>query len=145
MRVVLDTNILVRATKNAHGPAREVLRCFDQQDHILVLSSYILGEVLRVLHYPRVQALHGLSSTECQQFVQSLHDAAEVIAVVHVPSTAISHDPDDDPVIQTALQGQADVLCSLDRHLRHQQVRTYCQQHGVEIMSDVELLSKFKK
>lgn len=143
MRAVLDTNVLVRATKNAHGPAREVLRHFEAGDHVLVLSSHILTELLRVLHYPRVQAMHRLTTAECQAFVKSLHDVAEVIVVPHDPAQPISHDPDDDPVIQTAVQGGAEVLCSLDRHLHHQQVRDFCQQHGVQVLTDVELLAVF--
>jgi predicted nucleic acid-binding protein len=67
MRVVLDTNILVRAAKNATGPARELLRSFESEDHVLVLSSFILIELLRVLDYPRVRALHRLRT--CLQIV----------------------------------------------------------------------------
>jgi putative PIN family toxin of toxin-antitoxin system len=144
MRSVLDTNILVRATKRATGPARELLRYFQAEQHVLILSHAILGEVIRVLDYPRLRALHGLTPEECQQFVQSLHDAAEVVSVESISSDSISPDPDDNAVIQTAVQGKADVLCTLDRHLRREDVRDYCRQHGIQIMSDVELLEELR-
>ena len=54
MRAVLDTNVLVRATKNASGPARELLRQFEAEQHVLIVSNAILVELLRVLDYPRV-------------------------------------------------------------------------------------------
>ncbi len=144
MRVVLDTNVLVRATKNATGPARELLRSLESADHVLVLSSFILTELLRVLAYPRVRAMHQLSDEDCHEFVQSLHDAAELVGVTLGSSTAITSDPDDDPVIQTAVHASANVLCTLDRHLRHQRVRDYCKQYGVEVMTDVELLQELR-
>lgn len=145
MRSVLDTNILVRATKNAAGPARELLRYFETEEHVLILSHAILSELIRVLDYPRVRELHQLTQEECQEFIQSLYDAAEVVSLESVPADQISPDPDDDPVIQTAVQGKADVLCTLDRHLRRQDVQDYCRKHGIEIMSDVELLEELRR
>ena len=145
MRVVLDTNVLVRATKNASGPAREVLCCLDRDEHVLVLSQYLLTELIRVLAYPRVQALHQLTDAECLEFVQSLHDAAEVIVVDDAQSLSVSPDPDDDPVIQTAVQGKANVLCTLDRHLRQEVVQDYCRQHGIDVLTDIELLEVLRK
>ncbi len=145
MRAVLDTNVLVRATKNATGPARELLQQFDTDQHVLIGSNAILVELLRVLDYPRVRAMHRLSEEECQEFVQSLHDAAEVVALPAAPTDAISPDPDDDPVIHTAIHGKADVLCTLDRHLRRQDVQEYCQYHGIQIMTDVELLEQLRR
>ena len=145
MRVVLDTNVLVRATKNASGPAREVLCCLDRDEHVLVLSQYLLTELIRVLAYPRVQALHQLTDAECLEFVQSLHDAAEVIVVDDAQSLSVSPDPDDDPVIQTAVQGKANVLCTLDRHLRQEVVQDYCRQHGIDVLTDIELLEVLRQ
>ena len=145
MRVVLDTNVLVRATKNASGPAREVLCCLDRDEHVLVLSQYLLTELIRVLAYPRVQALHQLTDAECLEFAQSLHDAAEVIAVDDSQSLSVSPDPNDDPVIQTAVQGKANVLCTLDRHLRQEAVQNYCRQHGIDVLTDIELLEVLRQ
>jgi hypothetical protein len=51
-------------------------------------------------------------------------------------------DPYDDPVVYTAVNGRADVLCALDRHFYAPNVVAFCQQHGTEIMSDVDLLQK---
>ena len=61
MRVVLDTSILVRAHEGATGPARELLLRIVESDHVLVISDEILHELARVLRYPRMIALHGLS------------------------------------------------------------------------------------
>ena len=56
----------------------------------------------------------------------------------------MSADPDDDPIIKTAINGMADVLCTLDRHLRNKGVRAYCAQHGIVVLTDVELLDQLQ-
>ena len=54
MRIVLDTNVLVRATPaSAGGPAWETLRRI-AQDHVLISSPPLLAELRDVLSRPRV-------------------------------------------------------------------------------------------
>jgi len=54
MRVVLDTNILIRANPKARGPAREVLQKIVSGEHVLVTSRFLLQEVARVLAYAAI-------------------------------------------------------------------------------------------
>ncbi len=146
MRIVIDTNILVRATPRADGPARELLNEIRSGPHLLVLSSFILGEVSRVLNYPRLQALWPLDQGEIDGFVEKLGEIADLVELpVREPETNISQDPDDNPIIQTAIDGQADVLCTLDHHFRHPDARAYCAKHSIQIMGDVDLLRRLRK
>ena len=64
MRVVPDTNILVRANPNTspQGLARELLLAVLSGPHVLIVSSAILTEIARVLNYPRVQARWPLTA-----------------------------------------------------------------------------------
>jgi predicted nucleic acid-binding protein len=56
MRIVLDTNILVRANAKAQGLARQLLQLIvDSPEHALLLSPFLLQEVERVLDYDRVR------------------------------------------------------------------------------------------
>ena len=52
----------------------------------------------------------------------------------------VPSDPDDDPVVHTAVVGRADVLCTLNRDFYHSSVRDYCRERGVLVASDVEVL-----
>jgi predicted nucleic acid-binding protein len=54
MRIVLDSNILVRAAWKADGLASQLLRSVLEGPHRLIVSPFILGEVARVLAYPRI-------------------------------------------------------------------------------------------
>jgi hypothetical protein len=62
MRIVLDTNILVRANPNSNGVARILLlTILESAEHVLVLSPFLLRETERVLNYPRLQAIWPLT------------------------------------------------------------------------------------
>src|SRR5437870_5547870 len=117
MRAVLDTNVLVRCTKNASGPARECFRQFEAGQHVLLVSRYLLAELARVLTYPRVMAQHRLSADEMRDYIAALEGVAEVVTTPldSVPAI-VSSDPDDDPVLLLAVTGKAEVLCTRDRH-----------------------------
>ena len=54
----------------------------------------------------------------------------------------MSFDTDDDAILATAVAGQADAICTLDRDLTRPEVVAYCRQHGIEILSDRELLQR---
>lgn len=144
MRVVLDTNVLVRAATPGSGPAREVLRLIRTGPHCLVTSAFLLSELERVLNYPRLRERHQMSHERMRQFIEDYHEAAEVVDV-GIAVGPISSDPDDDPVIHTTVAGRADVLCTLDRHLRRDAaVHAYCGEHGIRILDDVALLAELR-
>jgi putative PIN family toxin of toxin-antitoxin system len=145
MRILLDTNILVRANPRAGGSARaRLLTIAHSPDHTLILSPYLLEEVERVLAYPRVRELWPLTPDEIRAYTQAL-DA--VGGVVHLSPVfpAILTDPKDDPVVETAVLGRADVLCTLDRGFYTTSVVEYLQRHSIQLMNDVQLLGHLRK
>lgn len=141
MRVVLDTNILVRANIKAQGPAREALIKIISGNHVLITSPFLLREVERALAYPRLQKLWRLSAEDIQEHVQFLFKVSELVIPL-VGGPIVVKDPNDDPVIYTATSGKADVLCSLDSDLREAGVVAFCRNQGIEILTDVELLQR---
>jgi predicted nucleic acid-binding protein len=87
MRVVLDTNILVRANAKAKGPARELLlRIVHSPEHVLLLSPFLLSEVERVFGYSRVRAATKLTDEEVANYVTHLHHCKGRIGN-HLPGT----------------------------------------------------------
>ena len=49
MRIVCDTNVLVRAGARPHGAARALLTVMQDQGHVLIVSPLLLIELRRVL------------------------------------------------------------------------------------------------
>ena len=142
MKIVLDTNILVRCYHRATGPARECFRELESSRHNLLVSSYRLVETARVLTYPRLMAIHKLSPDEIREFLAAVEAVGQVVdTTADSLEAVVTADPDDDPIVQLAVSGNAEALCTLDRHLRTPKVRTYCEARGVRIVTDVELLA----
>ncbi|HXK05545.1 MAG TPA: PIN domain-containing protein [Verrucomicrobiae bacterium] len=121
MRIVLDTNILVRAAGDEHGLAGRLLQEIIAGPHILVTSPYILSEIARVT-----------------EFVNRVGDAAEIVLTT-TPDPVIVGDPDDDPIVQTAVLGRVDCLCTRDAHVLEAAVLEYCASRGINITNDIDL------
>lgn len=144
MRVVLDTNILARAIPGSKSPAREVLERLSVAPHVLVLSQPLLTELSRVLGYERMKRVHGLDDAQAAEHVTDVESAAFIVPLV-TSVTAVTSDPDDNAVIGTAIDGQTEVICTLDRHFQKPDVQAYCRNHGIQVMTDVELLDLLRK
>ena len=146
MRIVLDTNILVRAnpTVSPLGLARELLLTTVSGPHTLILSAPILIEVRRVLNYPHVQARWPLTQEAIEQYLHFL-EAAGILVEAPVSSPAVVSDPDDDPILQTAIVGRADVLCTRDEAFRHKAVDHVCRAHGIRILDDIALMQELRR
>lgn len=144
MRVLLDTNVLVRATGESTGPARALLLRLAVPPHVIVTSAFLLTELRRVLTYPRVLRIHGLTDTALQQYVEDVAACAELVDVPTSIARHVLHDPDDDPVVACAVYGRADVLCTLDRHLSCRDVRAYCAQFKIRVLTDAELVDELR-
>ena len=139
MRLTLDSNILVRAVTSPRGPALRLLDIV-LGAHTLVLSRFILDEVERVLLYPRIQARYRITPEDAARFAGSIADASHLVEPVVVRPIVLS-DPADDPVLYTAVDGKADVLCTRNiRHFAAPEIRSFCAQRGIRVMTDVDVL-----
>jgi putative PIN family toxin of toxin-antitoxin system len=145
MRILLDTNILVRAHPKARGSARSLLLTIaHSRDHTLILSPFLLEEVERVLAYPRLQGLWPLTPDDIRDYTQALDDVGEMVDLSPV-FPAVLADPKDDPVVETAVLGRADVLCTLDRDFYTPSVVEYLRRHSIQLINDVQLLLLLRK
>ena len=136
-----DSGILVRMNVKATGPARRLLELILRGPHELVLSEFLLQETARVLQYPRLQRLYPLTNDDIMEHIEFLRARADIVSS-EVLSPVVLSDPDDDPVIYTAFNGMADVLCGMDRDFYAPDVVAFCRDQGIEIMNDVQLLQR---
>ena len=88
MRIVLDTNILVRANARARGPARELLQLIvASPGHVLLMSPFLLQELERVFSYERVRVSSKLTDEEIAEYLSYLQakDVSEVVSLALLP------------------------------------------------------------
>ena len=111
MRVTADTNVLVSAVI-ADGKLRQFLRGCVERKWTLLSSPVLLSEFLEVLRRPKL----GLAEDEARRALVAVVEVAEIVEP-RTPIHAISQDPDDDRVLEAAVEGRADCIVSGDRHL----------------------------
>jgi hypothetical protein len=111
VRIVLDTNVLLSALVRP-GVCKLVLdACLLRKKHNVVLSEHILREFARV-----AQVKFEVPGSEVRNTVGFLRRVTELVEPADVPPGAC-RDPDDLPVLGTALAGRADCLVTGDADL----------------------------
>lgn len=72
---------------------------------------------------------------------------AQASRLVRLPPIwpAIVSDPDDDPILHTAIAGRSDVLCSRDRAFRASAVQRICSALGIRVLDDVTLMRELRE
>ncbi len=127
--IVLDTNVLVSALLFG-GPPREILDMIVARAVNCSLSLPILDELKDVLQRPKF----GLSSQQAMAVVEELSAQCTIVDPFERISV-ISADPDDDRILECALEARADTIVSGDAHLRELGVH-----EGIRILSPSEFL-----
>ena len=143
MKIVLDTTILVRANERSHGLARELLTNIVENEHALLLSNEMLHELARVLCYPRLQEFYGLTEDMFFEHVKLLRRSSEIVILdplVIVPIRDVS----DIIVVQTAIIGEAHVLCTDDEDFFENAVSEYLRKMGIVVLADVTLMHRLR-
>ncbi len=153
MKIVLDTTILVRAVsvravsfranESSHGLARELLLNVVASKHTLLLSNEMLHELARVLRYPRLQTFYGLTENLVFDYVNSLRRASEIVDLNPLVSAPI-RDVNDIVVMQTAIIGEADVLCTKDADFFDETPREYLNKLGIAVLDDISLMHRLR-
>ena len=111
IRVVLDTNVFVSAIVS-DGKSRELLKKGIARQYILVTSHSILKELVSVLRRPKFK----ISEDEVNRTIIALIRTADLVSV-RTKIEAVEADPKDDMVIETAIDGDAQIIVSGDSHL----------------------------
>jgi putative PIN family toxin of toxin-antitoxin system len=143
MRILCDTNVLVRSVISPYGPAAELLRLIAER-HTLIVSPYVLSELYDVLRRPKIRSLHQLSEMHVRRVISRLYQLAVVVSLPEALPDAVPHDPKDNPIVMTAIAGRADVLCTLDHHFYDAAVKAVCASQGVRVVRDAKLLAELR-
>jgi putative PIN family toxin of toxin-antitoxin system len=131
----------VRSFVSSHGLAHDLLLAILSSGHTLILSNQLLSEVARVLRYPRLMAVHGQSEEAIYSFTGWLRDAAEMVVLDSLTPVPI-RDRNDIFVLQTALSGEADLVCSGDRDFFEPPASFFLASFGIEVLRDVDMMRR---
>jgi uncharacterized protein len=115
LRAVLDTNVAVSALVFEHGVMAWLRHAWQRQLFTPLVDESGVRELVRVLAYPKLKL-------DDQKIRDLLGDYLPYAEVVISPAGRRSHlplcrDPDDQPFLQVAAAGKADVLVTGDKAL----------------------------
>ena len=130
MRIVLDTNVLISAIIHDGKPRLLLTRIIKNNDCVLVTSDKLLKEFVNVLGRSKFN-LSDIEISEILDVVISTSDVKKLRSKLKV----IKKDPDDDIVINTALDGYANYIVSGDSEIL--KIKTF---ERIQIVRVVEML-----
>ena len=142
MKLTFDSTILVRAFTDL-GAARRLLLTILDSNHTLVLSNEILAETSKVLRYHRMRSRHGMSEARIYDYVMLLKSVATIVKPDPIQATPI-RDANDIVVLQTALAGGSDAICTTDKDFFEPPASTFLNSLNIAVFTDAELLKRLR-
>lgn len=136
MKVVLDTNVLLSALIKT-GKPRELIYEIVKQGAQLLTSKSVLEEFLEVAENPKIRRY--VNEDEIILFLGIVGSIAKVVKV-RSKFSVIKEDPDDDAILRTAKDGNANFIVSGDRHLL-----SLGEFRGIKILTVGDMLKILKK
>ncbi|HYC05293.1 MAG TPA: putative toxin-antitoxin system toxin component, PIN family [Azospirillaceae bacterium] len=113
IRIVIDTDVMVAAFESANGASRQVLMHVLDKRAELVLSTPLMIEYEAVLTRPAVLARSGLTPAEVYEVLDELASICVPVGFDYRWRPA-ARDPDDDLVLETAVNGTAAVIATFN-------------------------------
>jgi putative PIN family toxin of toxin-antitoxin system len=108
-RVVLDTNVLVAASRSRNGASFELLQLLRNKQYLALVSVPLMLEYEAVLKRPEQLVVSGRNATMTDAFLDALSLCVEPVHLHYLWRPQL-RDPADEMVLETALNGRADAL-----------------------------------
>jgi putative PIN family toxin of toxin-antitoxin system len=139
MRVVLDTSVVVAALRTRSGVGNAVLRLVAQRRVKILATPPLFLEYEEVLKRPEHRLAHGLTPEAVDEFLAELAALIEPVEL-HFQWRPQGRDPNDEMVLEAAINGRADVLVTYN-------VADFvgvAERFRISVMHPVDLLKKVK-
>ena len=140
VRIVFDTSSLITALRSNRGAAAEVLRLVLSGDLTILMDYKIAAEYRDVALRPEHLAASRQTGGKILILIEALEELAEPIHV-SVKPRPLSSDPNDDMILDVAINGRADALVT--QNAKH--FTEPGNQYGIHVLSPIELLMTLRK
>ncbi|TWB21310.1 putative PIN family toxin of toxin-antitoxin system [Nitrospirillum amazonense] len=139
MRVVFDTDVMVAALESANGASHQLLLRVGRGELRPLLSTSLLLEYEAVLTRQAYLQRTGLTAEDVQAALDDMIRLCHRVSV-QIRWRPAANDPDDDHVLETALNGGADAIVTFN--LRD--LAKAADRFGVPVLRPGELLRRLK-
>jgi len=116
MIVILDTNVIVSSLLSSGGPPAEIIRRWEADEFGVAISPPLLGELERVLKYPRVREHYQRPRETATALLKRFRTVATLVEP-QLTLEVIEEDPADNRVLECAVDAGADYIITGDAHL----------------------------
>ena len=114
--VIVDSNVLTSGSRRGlYSPPALVVRSLIARRFTAILSQALLAEYRRVLHRPRLQRVHGMTTIEIDPFIKLIEACGHVVAPR--PADAACPDPTDQHLWDLLAAVPGAILVTGDRKL----------------------------
>ena len=140
VRIVADTDVIVAAMRSPGGASAAILRAARQDEVTLLVSVPLAMEYEATCSEPEHQLAAGLSEQEVGIFLDAILVMAEPVKA-HFLWRPQLRDPGDEMVLETAVNGRADVLVTFN-------VRDFGsvpERFGIEVMIPREAIRRIRR
>ncbi len=137
MKLVVDTNVLVTALRSPAGASAEVLRLVLRGRLAMAASIPIFLEYEAVLKRPEHLARGGIDSAQVDRFLAALAGVIEPVTIRFL-WRPILRDPNDDMVLEAAVNGRVDAIVTFNRRDFLPQALRF----GLEILAPADVLER---
>ncbi len=116
VKAVVDTNLFVSGTILKRGRSFELLEAWRQGAFTLVMAHEQRAELADVLTREHIAVRYRVTAEDVEALFRRIADLAMDV-VVGEPSPVTVRDPQDEPILATAIFGEADYLVTGDKDL----------------------------
>lgn len=111
-RTVIDTNAFISSVL-FRSQADDLVKCWQRRKFIFLVSKPIVDEYIKVLTYPKFK----LNKDEIKHILE--YELLKFVEIIEVKSelSVIKEEPSDNIFLSTAIDGEADIIVSGDKHL----------------------------
>lgn len=135
MKFVADTNVLISATF-WKGDSEKIIIKAEKKEIKLILSKEIITEYSKVLNYSEIKNKIRNKRLEIGYTIQKIISIATIVEPKMQLNT-VKEDPDDNKILECALEGKADYIVSQDAHLL--KLKEF---HGIKIITPKQALKR---
>ncbi|ASG21206.1 MULTISPECIES: putative toxin-antitoxin system toxin component, PIN family [Nitrospirillum] len=139
MRVVFDTDVMVAALESASGASHQLLLRAGRGELQPLLSTSLVLEYEAVLTRQAYLQRTGLTAEDIQAALDDMIRLCHRVSI-QIRWRPAAGDPDDDHVLETALNGRADAVVTFN----HRDMAKAGERFGLLILRPGELLRRLR-
>lgn len=135
MRFVLDTSSLIAALRSSKGAAAEIVRLILLGKIVILMDYKLASEYRDVALRPEHLSVTSSSEDEVRVLLDTLETIAEPVLIAN-KIRPLSPDPNDDMVLDLALNGRAEFIVT--QNLKH---FLMAERFGIRVLPPAEFLN----